>query len=36
MRDASSLVLETFLYTHWPLTDLATTGLFFFSYDNAA
>ena len=36
MRDASPLVLETLLYAHGPLADLATTGLFLCSYHYAA
>ena len=36
MRDASSLVLETLLYVHGPLANLARTRLFLFSYHYAA
>ena len=36
MRDASPLVLETLLYAHGPLADLATTGLFLCRYDYAS
>jgi hypothetical protein len=36
MRDSSPLVLETLLYAHGPLADLATTGLFLCSYHYAA
>jgi hypothetical protein len=36
MRDASPLVLETLLYAHGPLADLATTGLLLCRYHYVA